>query len=66
MAKAKATILDTRPKLLSAAVVSLVLSYIFASLALDTAYYWQYILAIIFIVTGIKFLIRSFKIHGNK
>lgn len=66
MAKSKVTNLDTIPKLLAASAVSLLLSYVFVSLALDTARYWQYLLAIIFLVFGIKFLISSFKTHGNK
>lgn len=66
MGKSKNSMLDTRPKLLISAVLSLLLSYIFASLAIDTAYYWQYLLAIIFLVMGLKFLIRTFKSNGNK
>lgn len=66
MGKAQKIILNTKPKVFGAAAGSLLLSYVFASLAIDTAYYWQYLLAIIFLVLSIKLFIRSFRIHGNK
>lgn len=66
MGKALDKALNTRPKLLGAAAVSLILSYVFASLAIDRGFIWQYVVAIVLLVYGIKYLIRSLKTHGNK
>lgn len=58
MGKTLEKTLNTKPKLAGASALSLILSYTFASLALGSASYLQYILSIFFFVYAIKFLAK--------
>jgi putative Mn2+ efflux pump MntP len=42
-------------------VLGLIFSYAFISRAFDTGSFWQYLGSILFLVLGVKLLIRSFK-----
>jgi len=58
--KAKAAA-QSRPGQVLTCVISLVLSYAFASRALDTGSYWEYLAALVAFVIFVKYLIRSLK-----
>lgn len=66
MAKPQAILPNSKPRLLAAAALGLVATYIFASLAVDTAKYLYYLLALVSFVVSVKFIVRSFKTNGKK
>jgi len=66
MGKTIEKVLNNKLKLRLAGAASIIVSYVFVSLAIDSASLWQYLLTIVFFVAGIKLFIRSFKTHGNK
>ena len=66
MSKAAKTVNETRYQLLIMAVLSLIVAYIIGSRAIDTGSLWQYGLAIILLITGMKFAFRSLKNITNK
>jgi len=39
--------------------LDLLIAYIFGSLAIDSGSYWHYLLALLFIVLGIRYLLKS-------
>jgi putative Mn2+ efflux pump MntP len=46
--------------------LGLVLSYAFISRAFNTGNYWQYLGFLVFLILGIKLLVRTFKSNGKK
>lgn len=66
MAQSLNNTLNSRPKLLVAFVVSLALSYLFISLAIDSGSYWHYGPSLGFLWLGVKASIRAVKHHGEK
>ena len=58
--KAQAAVNSQSGKVL-ACVVSLILSYVLGSRAIDTGSWWEYSGSATFFIIGVKYLIRSFK-----
>jgi hypothetical protein len=57
----RASHLKSRPVLLVAGVIGLVLAYAIATRAIDTGSWWEYFGCLVFLVLGIKLIIRAFK-----
>lgn len=55
----RASQLKSRPVLLLAGVVGVVLAYLLATRAIDTGSWWQYFGCLLFLVLGIKLIIRA-------
>jgi ABC-type polysaccharide/polyol phosphate export permease len=71
MAKAKQQTMtmqwvQSRPGLVISSVVALALCYLFASIAVDTASLWSYVLAFVWFGFAVKFLIGAVKGHAHK
>lgn len=66
MRKTVDSVLNSRAKLQSVGIVCFVMAYVFGSLAIDTASYWQYLLTFVFLILGVKYLSLSFKKNGKK
>lgn len=58
-------ILDTKLKLRFSGVMFVILAYGLGSLAIDSGSYWHYLGAFVFLVWGIKFLVRA-RTHYHK
>lgn len=50
---------QSRPGLLVQAVAAFLLAYLFFSLAVDSGHIWQYLLTLVLIILGIKFIVQS-------
>jgi hypothetical protein len=61
MKEATSKLLQNRSGLVIRAAVALALCYAFASRAIDTGSIWQYGVAILFLVFGIKFTVQSIR-----
>ncbi len=59
--KALTNILNTKPKLIGASLLSLVLAYVLASFAVDSGSLWVWVGAIIAFVYCVIFLVRTFR-----
>lgn len=51
----------TRTGHLAFGLAELALAYIFGSLAINSAHFWQYLLAVIFLIGGVQNLVRIFR-----
>lgn len=66
MGKTIEHVLNTKPKLISASVFSLVLAYVLASFAVDSGSLWLWGGAIVVFIYFFVFIARTLKIHGKK
>lgn len=51
----------TRTGYLVFGLAELTLAYIFGSLAINSAHFWQYLLAVVFLIGGLKNLVNIFR-----
>lgn len=56
---------DTRQGKFVFGLVELVAAYLFTSLAIDSGAIWQYVLAIIFLVGGVRNVVNAFRVHNH-
>jgi hypothetical protein len=56
---ARVAVLQNRPALVIRAAIGLALAYAFATRAIDTGSYWQYLATLVFLGLSLKLIIRA-------